>query len=147
LKKFVSSSERASYNHSKIKSADTKCELLLRSTLWRLGFRFRKNVKSLPGKPDIVFPKEKVAVFCDGDFWHGRNWRLRRRKLQRGSNPEFWISKIQGNIKRDALYNKQLYKLGWFVLRLWELDIIADPQLAASKVIEVMSARRKALHE
>ena len=75
---FHSSSTKASKIASKIKSSDTKAERVLRSEVWKLGLRFRKNARDLPGKPDIVFSREKVAVFCDGDFWHGRSWIKKR---------------------------------------------------------------------
>jgi len=91
-----------------------------------MGLRFRKNVRDLPGKPDIVFTKQRVAVFCDGDFWHGRDWPARKRKLHKGANALCWTKKIGANIQRDRLLDQDLKRLGWKVLRLWESDILED---------------------
>ena len=139
---FRPSSEKASRIASKIKSTNTKGEVLLRSVVWKLGFRFRKNVKDLPGKPDIVFPRERVAVFCDGDFWHGRNWEEKREKMKKGSNAPYWLSKIEANMERDKRHNKQLRELNWSVLRFWESDVLADPTAAAAKIKEVVFSKR-----
>lgn len=105
------------------KKTDTLCEQALRSSLWKAGLRFRKNVSSLPGHPDIVFPRARVAVFCDGDFWHGRDWESRRQKLTAGSNAEYWLAKIQRNMERDRETTARLESLGWTVLRFWESEI------------------------
>ena len=106
-----------------------------------MGLRFRKNVRDLPGKPDIVFPTRKVAVFCDGDFWHGRKWRSRRRKLQRGPNSQYWVKKISTNIARDRKHDRQLRRLGWAVLRFWETEILDDPTKAATEIADVVRSR------
>lgn len=90
---------------SSIHSNDTKPEMLLRRELWQSGLRFRVHYKSLPGKPDIVFTKAKIAVFCDGDYWHGHNWALRglpSLEVELASYSEYWKNKILGNMKRDA---------------------------------------------
>jgi DNA mismatch endonuclease (patch repair protein) len=100
--------------------------------------RFRKNVATLPGKPDIVFREKRVAVFCDGDFWHGRNWVQRRRKLLNGANHSYWIIKIQTNIDRDKRHNRELRKLGWKVVRLWETDILTDVDAAVNSVVRAL---------
>lgn len=130
------SSAKASWTLSRSKAADTRCELLLRSELWRMGLRFRKNMKSLPGKPDIVFPRARVVVFCDGEFWHGRDWKARRKKLERGSNAPYWVAKIQANVDRDERIDEELRQLGWRVIRLWETEILTDPQETAVQVAE-----------
>lgn len=141
-KGFKPSSEKASRSLARNKASDTKCERLLRSELWRMGLRFRKNVKALPGKPDIVFSRDRVAVFCDGDFWHGRDWEVRKRKLRKGANPAYWVAKIQANIMRDRRYDKELKNLGWSVIRIWELDILKAPSEAAAKVMSVILSKR-----
>jgi DNA mismatch endonuclease (patch repair protein) len=112
-----------------VKSKNTRPELALRKALWRQGLRFRVNYKGLPGKPDIVFTKAKIAVFCDGDYWHGHNWALRGMKnleeeLARYS--EFWVNKIRRNVQRDEEVNRQLTALGWKILRIWESEINED---------------------
>jgi len=123
---------------------DTKAELALRRELWHLGLRYRKNAEGMLGKPDIVFPKSRVVVFCDGDYWHGRHWRTRRAKLRRGANPEYWIAKISSNRARDPRTTAALRSQGWHVIRLWETDILKDPRRAASEVRDIVDARRGA---
>lgn len=111
---------------SSIKSKDTKPELRLRKALWKNGFRYRVNYKKLPGKPDIVFTKKKVAIFVDGDFWHGNNWRLRGLSSldeELSTYSDFWKTKITTNIARDQRVNEELKSQGWIVLRYWESDI------------------------
>jgi DNA mismatch endonuclease (patch repair protein) len=115
---------------------------MLRSQLWRLGLRFRKNVKTLPGKPDIVFRSVRVVVFCDGDFWHGRYWKTLQLKLKRGTNASYWSAKIASNIYRDKRNTALLKKAGWHVIRLWETDIKRDPLAAATLVKKAVDARR-----
>jgi DNA mismatch endonuclease (patch repair protein) len=123
------------------RATDTAHEVVLRRALWRIGVRFRKNVRSLPGKPDIVFLRAKVAVFCDGDFWHGRHWSKLKSKLRRGSNADYWTTKIQSNIERDRRNRAVLQKAGWKVIRLWESDIKRDPQSNAALVKSVVEKR------
>lgn len=126
---------------SAVKSANTTPEVLLRKTLWRLGLRYRLNVKTLPGKPDIVFAKAKVALFVDGDFWHGRQWRLRGYKSLESqfdgvSNKPYWVEKIRRNIARDRKVGGQLRKLGWRVVRVWESEIKKDVGKAVKQVLK-----------
>jgi DNA mismatch endonuclease (patch repair protein) len=111
---------------SAIRSNNTKPEMLLRKALWHKGLRFRLHFKSLPGKPDIVFTKAKIAVFCDGDYWHGHNWALRglaslEDELEQYS--DYWRNKILGNVRRDVENTQKLESDGWLVLRFWESDI------------------------
>ena len=134
-------SETASRAHSRSSHSDTACERALRSALWRMGFRFRKNVKALPGKPDIVFTRQRVAIFCDGDFWHGKDWELRKAKLKNGTNPSYWVKKIETNIARDQRHNAALAAEGWAVLRVWESEIRADLEWAAKQVAGVLERR------
>jgi len=88
-----------------------------------LGLRFKKNVTTLLGTPDIVFPSHRVAVFCDGDFWHGRYWTTRRRRLSSGTNADYWIKKIEANRRRDSMVSRRLKLGGWRVVRVWESEI------------------------
>ena len=120
---------------------DTAHEILLRRTLWRLGLRYRKNVCTLPGTPDLVFAMARVVVFCDGDFWHGRYWIRLQRDLARRHNAAYWQAKISGNRERDVRNTALLSKQGWLVLRLWETDIKRDPGAASKRVQEVLQAR------
>ncbi len=119
---------------SKIKSKGTKPELKLRKVLWKLGYRYRKNVKKLPGSPDIVFAKFKLAIFVDGEFWHGYNWE--EKKLDIKTNRDFWIPKIERNMQRDRKNNRLLMEKGWHVLRFWEKEIKNDLLGCISKIVD-----------
>lgn len=115
--------EQRRKNMQHIKSQDTKIEIKLRKALWRKGFRYRKNDKRLPGKPDIVLTKYKIAVFCDSEFFHGKDWEVLKPRLEKGTNSRFWISKIARNRERDDEVNKQLLFQGWTVIRFWGKEI------------------------
>src|SRR4051794_27505829 len=99
------------------RKTDTRCELVLRRELWGRGIRYRIHVGELPGRPDIVFPLKRVVIFCDGDFWHGRNLEYRLAKLRRGHNSKYWIAKLQRNVARDRDTQRALEELGWTVVR------------------------------
>jgi len=114
---------------SAIKSTNTKPEMLLRKALWKKGLRYRVNCRLLPGKPDVVFTKAKIVVFCDGDYWHGHNWALRglpSLESELAGYSEYWRNKILGNIRRDMENTTKLESDGWLVLRFWESDIKKD---------------------
>jgi DNA mismatch endonuclease (patch repair protein) len=115
--------EQRHKNMSNIKSKDTSIELLLRKALWKKGIRYRKNYKKIPGTPDIAITQYKIAIFCDSEFFHGKDWEVLRPKLEKGSNPDFWIKKIGKNIEHDNEINKELNFLGWTVIRFWGNDI------------------------
>ena len=111
---------------SAIPSKDTEPELILRRALWHKKLRYRVNYKKLPGKPDVVFTKYRIAVFCDGDFWHGHNWAIRglgSLEEELAGYSDFWRKKIEHNIARDAEVNSLLAEQGWIVIRLWESEI------------------------
>ena len=115
--------EQRRKNMQNIRSSNTKIEVLLRNALWHKGYRYRKNYKKLPGKPDSAFTKYKIAIFCDGEFFHGKDWEVLKPRLEKSNNSEFWISKISRNRERDDDVNKQLLFLGWTVIRFWGDDI------------------------
>lgn len=120
---------------SNIHSKDTGIEVKLRNALWHRGYRYRKNYNKIPGKPDIALTKYKIAVFCDSEFFHGKDWNESlHAQILKGSNPEFWEKKILRNMERDQEVNQQLGSLGWVVLRFWGKDIKKDPE----KCIEVI---------
>ncbi len=119
----VLTKEQRSRNMKQIKASDTKIELKLRKALWNKGYRYRKNVKELPGKPDIVLTKQRIAIFCDSEFFHGKDWRNLRKKLRNSNNGEFWINKITRNIERDREVDCALRGMGYRVLRFWGEDI------------------------
>ena len=115
--------EQRKKNMQHIRAKDTVIEVKLRKALWHKGIRYRKNCKDLPGKPDIVLTKYKIAIFCDGEFFHGKDWEVLKPKLMQSDNSEFWISKISRNRERDDEVNKQLLYLGYTVIRFWGSDI------------------------
>lgn len=119
----VLTKEQRRKNMQHIRSKDTKIEIILRKALWAKGYRYRKNYDKLPGKPDIVLTKYKIAIFCDGEFFHGKDWEVLKPKLEKENNPDFWIKKITRNQQRDDEVNKQLLFMGWTVIRFWGNDI------------------------
>lgn len=127
--------EQISYNMSRIKSKDTKIELTLRKALWEKGYRYRKNYAALPGKPDIVLTKYRIAIFCDSEFFHGKDWDALKDQLAKGENKQFWVEKIEKNIQRDSNIDKKLNYMGWHVIRFWGKDILHDTA-GCIKVIE-----------
>ncbi|MGM9926519.1 MAG: very short patch repair endonuclease [Bacillus sp. (in: firmicutes)] len=118
--------EQRKKNMQHIKSKDTKIEVLLRRELWRRGYRYRKNYSGLPGKPDIVFTKYKIAIFCDSEFFHGKDWEVLKPRLEKGNNSDYWLKKISRNRERDDEINKQLLFQGWTVIRFWGKDILKN---------------------
>ena len=108
---------------SRIKGKDTSIELILRKALWKNGYRYRKNFRELPGCPDIVLTKYKIAIFCDSEFFHGKDWDSLQEKLRKGKNPDYWIPKIERNIARDKEKDLSLEAHGWKVVHFWGDDI------------------------
>jgi DNA mismatch endonuclease, patch repair protein len=130
-----SSSPRASAaTRAASRKSGNRCELLLRRVLWRRGLRYRLGSSGLPGRPDLIFAKHRVAVFCDGDFWHGRDLDRRLSRLAAGHNASYWTAKIARNAARDLDNTRALQRLGWTVVRIWESDIVASPETAADQV-------------
>ena len=106
---------------SRIKNKDTSIEVSLRKALWRSGVRYRKNYAKLPGAPDIAVTKHRIAIFCDGEFWHGKGWEVKKPRIK--SNREYWVSKIERNMARDADADQRLHGMGWTVVRFWGEEI------------------------
>lgn len=128
--------EQRSYCMSRIRGRDTGLERRVRSELHRRGFRFRKHLRELPGKPDIVFTKARVAVFLDGDFWHGfefSNW-------QHTLSPS-WQTKISKTIDRDKKNHRQLHDMGWTVIRLWQNDVEGDFESSIRRIVSAVDNR------
>ena len=119
----VLTKEQRHKNMKNIRSKDTAIEIRLRKALWQKGYRYRKNYKELPGCPDIVLTKYKIAIFCDGEFFHGKDWEVLKPRLEQSNNSQFWINKISRNIERDDEVNKKLLFLGWTIIRFWGKDI------------------------
>lgn len=131
--------EQISYNMRRVKNKDSEIEMLLRKELWSRGLRYRKNVSSVFGKPDIAFIGKKVAVFVDSEFWHGFNWEERCNDFK--SNRDFWIPKIERNIERDAEVNELLKSEGWLVLRFWGAEIKKNAAACADKIEAAVKER------
>lgn len=108
---------------SKIRGKDTSIEVLLRKALWHKGYRYRKNYKALPGRPDICITKYKIAIFCDSEFFHGKDWDILKAKLEKGNNGAYWVAKIKENMERDTRFDKELAFLGWTVIHFWGKEI------------------------
>lgn len=129
-----------SRNMSRIRSKDTKAEVLFRKTLWHMGFRYRKNWRKLPGTPDIVLTRQKIAIFVDGDFWHARSYRKHPGDTV-ASNRKYWRKKLTRNVERDKEVNDALTHEGWLVLRFWESDIQQDLSKCVKSVMDYASPR------
>jgi DNA mismatch endonuclease (patch repair protein) len=134
FKGFAPSSKTASRTKQRNRATNTQAELALRRALTKHGLRYRLHARDLPGKPDVVFRRERVVVFCDGDFWHGRGWRTRLRKLEQGSNADYWVQKIRANMLRDRRHTRALGQLGWTVIRVWETNVRRDPDAAVQLI-------------
>ena len=131
--------EQISYNMRQVKNKDSAIELALRKELWSRGLRYRKNVKTLYGKPDIAFIGKKIAVFCDSEFWHGYDWEERKKDFK--SHQEFWIPKIERNMERDREVTAKLESEGWSVLRFWGKQIKRDVVACADEIERAWRSR------
>ena len=129
--------EQRSYNMSRIKGKNTTIEMLLSKALWHRGLRFRKNSKAVYGHPDISIKKYKVAIFCDGDFWHGWDWENRKDSIK--NNREYWIPKIERNMQKDIEVNHVLSSMGWRVIRVWEHEIRDNLPDTADMIIRILN--------
>ncbi len=128
--------KQRSYTMSRIRSKDTSPELTIRKLVHARGLRFWKHVTSLPGKPDLVFVRARVAVFVDGDFWHGWRFSTWQHKLQ-----PYWKKKIEGNRSRDEKNFRQLRRRGWVVVRVWEHQVKRDADTCADRIEETVLTR------
>lgn len=117
---------------AKVKLKNGTAEQLLAKRLWGLGYRYRKNYKKLPGSPDIALTKQKIAIFVDGEFWHGQNWEERKQRLK--ANREYWIEKIEENMARDKRNDEKLSALGWTIVHFWEKDVLKHLDDCVEKV-------------
>lgn len=132
---MTESKEYRSNMMSKIRSTGGKAEALLAKALWHKGIRYFKNYKKVYGKPDIAITKYKIAVFVDGEFWHGYDWENQKKNRIR-TNRDYWIPKIEKNIERDRIVNKKLEDDGWIVIRFWEKhEVLKDLDSCVEKVI------------
>lgn len=143
----VLSPEQRRKNMQHIKSTDTKPELLLRKKLWHCGYRYRKNYKVLPGKPDIVLTKYRICIFIDSEFFHGkgfeggydsRKYSSLKEQLKYSNNSDFWMQKIQRNMDHDRKVNAELNGLGWKVIRFWSKDVLNDSDNCIKDILEMI---------
>ena len=125
-------------NMQHIRAKDTSIEVRLRKALWNKGYRYRKNYDKLPGKPDIALTKYKVAIFCDSEFFHGKDWEVLKPRLEKSNNSQYWINKISRNRERDDEINKRLLFEGWTVIRFWGKDIVNNVDECVKVVEEVI---------
>lgn len=120
-----------------VKASGSNIEVCLGKALWAEGIRYRKQCKKLPGKPDFVIIKYKIAIFCDSHFWHGYKWK--DRKYDHKTNINFWIKKLERNIQRDKEVNAKLKKKGWKVIRFWEHEIKTSVERCVNKVLDIIT--------
>jgi DNA mismatch endonuclease (patch repair protein) len=133
----IMSKEKRSKVMSKIRSKNTRCEIALRKTLYSKGYRgYRKNIRLLGFEVDVLFSREKVAVFCDSDFWHGK------KNEPPKTNRKYWVPKLKRNRERDEQASRALTEAGWHVVRLSEHDILENAERETRKVIQILEARR-----
>lgn len=125
---------------ARVKNKDTTIEISLRKALWSKGLRCRKNVRRIKGTPDMAFIGLKIAVFCDSEFWHGKQY-IENGALPK-NNREYWRGKFERNIARDKIVNQFLVEDGWIVLRFWEKDIRDDVEKVAKKIVEVVNMKK-----
>ena len=130
--KHYDTDEATSKRMANVKLKRGETEVALASKLWAKGFRYRLNYKKLPGSPDIAILKYNIAVFVDGEFWHGFEWETRKPKLKR--NREYWIEKIEENIDRDKRVEDQLTSIGWTPIRFWSKEVKADTDKCIEKI-------------
>lgn len=122
---------------SKVRSRDSRQEIALRRRLWSIGLRFRKNDRTVFGCPDIVFKGKRVAIFVDGEFWHGKDYPNGRRIPK--TNREYWTNKIETNIRRDQEVNEVLRRDGWTVLRFWSMAVKDDLEGCVDVIVDVVN--------
>lgn len=121
---------------SKVKLKRNKVEMKLAKALWHKGFRYRLNYKELPGSPDIAITKYYIAIFVDGEFWHGKDFEEKQSKLK--NNRNYWIEKITENINRDTLNDRLLRELGWIPIHFWSKDVEKNILDCVKEVEEVV---------
>lgn len=139
----LTTTSQISERMAKIHVKGSKAETLLAKALWKQGFRYLKNYKKLPGSPDIAITKYQIAVFVDGEFWHGKDWVRRKEKIK--SNQAYWIEKIEENILRDKRIDMKLKEMGWTSLRFWEKEVNKNLVSCVNKIVEISTTGNSAL--
>ncbi len=133
--------EQRSKNMKAVKNKGSNIEKRLMKFLWQKGFRYTKNDESVFGKPDIAFKGLKIAIFCDSEFWHGKNWETK--KMEHKTNIQFWYKKIERNMERDKEVNIQLTENGWKVLRFWGNDILKNTENCINQIENVIKEEQE----
>lgn len=128
---------------SNVRLKGGKAETILALSLWHQGYRYRKNLKKLPGSPDIALTKYKIAIFVDGEFWHGHDWENRKLKLKR--NKDYWIEKIEENIARDIRNDVLLFENGWTPIHFWEKEVLYSLDECIEKVLKCIDSNNNEL--
>ena len=136
----MKTAEQISYNMKRVKNKDSAIEIALRKELWARNIRYRKNVTTVFGKPDIAFLGKKIAVFCDSEFWHGFDWENRKGDIK--SHQEFWIPKIERTIRRDIEVTNKLRADGWIVIRFWGKEIKKNVSGCADIIQQAWEGRK-----
>ncbi len=131
-----------SFNMSRVKNTGSEIERVMEKALVHAKLRPTKHLKIL-GRPDFAFPRAMVAVFCDSHFWHGYNWKIKKKEIR--SNRSFWLPKIFRNMRRDRFVNRCLREEGWTVLRFWEHQILRSPDECAARVKNAITTRRNGI--
>ena len=143
-RKFDNVSESRKKVMSRIRGKDTSIEVTLRKALWHRGYRYRKNYKALPGRPDICITKYRIAIFCDSEFFHGKDWEaVLLPTIRKGNNSEYWENKIKRNMDRDREVEKQLESLNWKVLRFWGKDIMKNTEMCIRTIEEAILEQKE----
>ena len=137
----LSTTPEVSKRMANVHLKEGKAETLLAKALWKEGFRYRKNYRKLPGSPDIAILKHRIAVFVDGEFWHGKDWENKKDRLK--TNRAYWIEKIEENMTRDRKDDERLADLGWTPVHFWEKDVKHDTQECVDDVIMLVQGSRK----
>lgn len=141
-------------NMQHIRSRDTKPEIVLRKALWHRGYRYRKNWKALPGSPDIVLPQYHLCIFVDSEFFHGKGfygdydskkYSSLEEQLRHSSHPDFWLNKIQGNMRHDNIVDAELTGLGWQILRFWSHDVMNHTEMCLQTIEEAVLEQKTTL--
>lgn len=144
----IKSAEERSKNMGAIRGTDTRPEIVLRKALWRRGFRYRKNLRSLPGKPDIVLTKYRICIFVDSEFFHGkdfysgyqsRKYTSLKEQIEHSNHPEFWLKKITGNMEHDRSVTKKLESEGWKVIRFWSKKVLHNTDSCIAVIEQLIS--------
>lgn len=137
--KSYDSTPEARKRMSKVKLKGGKAETVLAKALWQQGYRYQKNDKRLPGSPDIAILKYRIAVFVDGEFWHGKDWKMRKDRLRR--NREYWIEKIEENMARDIRNDRLLMQIGWTPVHFWEKEVVKGPSTCIEEIEDMVLAQ------